>query len=63
MARSLTNENILPLFVGSIILSITCSNATEVAPGQLPVAVDYTQLRTMAPVTVYPIDWSLPSTL
>ena len=28
--------------------------------GQLPVAVDHSQLRTMALETVYPIDWPLP---
>ena len=40
-------------------LSISCSNATEVAHGQLPVAVHHFQLRTMASETVDPIDWPL----
>ena len=44
-------------------LSTTSSNANEVAHGQLPVAVDHSQLRVMASETVDPIDWPLPLTL
>ena len=55
MARSSPVENLLPLFVGSII-NYTCSNATEVAQWTAPVAVDYRQQQTMASVTVVQID-------
>ena len=40
-------------------LSTTCSNVTEVVHGELPVAVDLNQIRTMASKTGDPIDWVL----
>ena len=45
-------ENLLPQNVESII-----NNATEVSNGELPVAVDHRQLRTMALETVDSINW------
>ena len=56
MARSLTVENILPQNVGSI--TNHCSNLLKQQNGELQVAVDHNQLRTMASETVDPIDWS-----
>ena len=56
MARSLTVENILPQNVGSIINYLQYS--TEVA--QWEIAVDHSQLRTMASETADPIDWLNP---
>ena len=44
-------------------LSTTCSTATEVDPLRAPVAVEYSQKRTMASETVDPIDWPLHPTL
>ena len=61
MTRSSTVENLSPRFVGQ--LSTTCSNATEVSQWAVPLAVDDSQLRTMASATVDQIDWPLPSTL
>ena len=31
--------------------------------GELPVVVDHSQLRTISPKTVDPIDWPLPTTI
>ena len=56
MARSLPVENLLPQNVGSIIN--TCSNVLKQHNGELLVAVNHNQLRTMASETVDPIDWS-----
>ena len=64
MARSLPVENLQPQNVGSIIiLSTTCSNATEAAYGEITIAVDHSQLLAMASETVDSIDWTLPPTL
>ena len=41
-------------------LSATCSNLPKQPNGELLVAVDHSQLRTMASETVDPIDWSHP---
>ena len=41
-------------------LSATCSNLLKQPKGELRAAVDHNQLRTMAPETVDPIDWSYP---
>ena len=41
-------------------LSTTCSNLLKYPNGELLVAVDHNQLRTMASETVYLIDWSHP---
>ena len=41
-------------------LSTACSNATEVAQGLLPVAVDHSQIRTMASERIDSIDLPLP---
>ena len=58
MARSLPVENLLPQKVGQ--LSTTFSNALKQPTGELIVAVNHNQLRTMASETVDPIDWSHP---
>ena len=58
MARSLPVENLLPQNVGS--LSTTCSNVLKQPNGELLVAVNHNQLRTMESETVDPIDWSHP---
>ena len=58
MARSLPMENLLPQNVGSIINYLTtCSNVLKQPNGELLVAVNHNQLRTMASETVDPIDW------
>ena len=44
-------------------LSTTCSNLLMQPNGELIVAVDHSQLRTMASNMVDPIDWSQPPTL
>ena len=41
-------------------LSTTCSNVLKQPTGELLVAVNHNQLRTMASETVDPIDWSQP---
>ena len=41
-------------------LSTTCSNLLKQPNGELLVAVDHNQLRTMASETVDPIDWQHP---
>ena len=41
-------------------LSTTCSNELKQPNGELQVAVNHNQLRTMASETVHPIDWSHP---
>ena len=41
-------------------LSTTCSNVLKQPNGELLVAVNHNQLRTMASETVDPIDWSHP---
>ena len=41
-------------------LSTTCSNVLKQPNGELQVAVNHNQLRTMASKTVDPIDWSHP---
>ena len=41
-------------------LSTTCSNVLKQPNGELLVAVNHNQLRTMASETVGPIDWSHP---
>ena len=41
-------------------LSTTCSNVLKQPNGELLVAVNHKQLRTMASETVDPIDWSHP---
>ena len=41
-------------------LSTTCSNVLKQPNGELLVAVNHNQLRTMASETVDPIDWSQP---
>ena len=51
-------ENLLPQNVGSIIT--TCSNVLKQPNGELLVAVNHNQLRTMASETADPIDWSHP---
>ena len=62
MARSTPAENLLyHCSYGQ--LPITCSEDTEVPNGQLPVAVDHSQLRTMASETVNSINSPLPPTL
>ena len=58
MARSLPVQNLLPQNVGQ--LSTTCSNVLKQPNGELLVAVNHNQLRTMASETVDPIDWSYP---
>ena len=58
MARSLPMENLLLQNVGQ--LSTTCSNELKQPTGELLVAVNHNQLRTMASETVDPIDWSHP---
>ena len=58
MAKSLPVENLLPQKWGQ--LSTTFSNALKQPTGELLVAVNHNQLRTMAPETVDPIDWSHP---
>ena len=55
MAKSLPVENLLQQNV-----STACSNFTEVAHGELLVAVNHNQLRTMTSEMVDPIDWSHP---
>ena len=60
MARSLQVGNLLQLNVGSIISTIACRNLLKQTNGELLVAVDHNQLRTMASETVYLIDWSYP---
>ena len=54
-ARSLPVENLLPQNDGQ--LSTTCSNLLKYPNGELLVAVDHNQLRTMASEMVDPIDW------
>ena len=58
MARSLPVENLLPQNVGQ--LSTTCRNVLKRPNGELLVAGNHNQLRTMASETVDPIDWSHP---
>ena len=58
MARSLPVENLLPQKVGQ--LSTTCSNALKQPTGELLVAVNHNQLRTMASESIDPINWSHP---
>ena len=58
MARSLPVENLLPQKCGQ--LSTTFSDALKQPTGELLVAVNHKQLRTMASETVDPIDWSHP---
>ena len=58
MARSLPVENLLPQNV--VQLSTTCSNVLKQPNGELLVAVNHHQLRTMASERVDPIDWSPP---
>ena len=58
MARSLPVENLLPQNVGQ--LSTTFSNVLKQPNGELLVAVNHNQLRTMASETVDPIGWSHP---
>ena len=41
-------------------LSTTCSNVLKQPNGELLIAVNHNQLRTMASETVDPIDWSHP---
>ena len=41
-------------------VSTTCSNVLKQPNGELQVAVNHNQLRTMASETVDPIDWSHP---
>ena len=59
MARSLPVENLLPQNVGSII-NYTYSNVLKQPNGELPVAVNYNQRRTVASEMVDTIDWSHP---
>ena len=54
-------ENLLPQNVGSIINYF--QYALKQPTGELLVAVNHNQLRTMASETVDPIDWSHPPTL
>ena len=58
MARSLPVENLLPQKWGR--LSTTCSNVLKQPTGELLVAVNHNQLRTMASETVDQSDWSHP---
>ena len=58
MARSLPVENLLPQNVGSIINYL--QQCSEQPNGELLVAVNHNQLRTMASETVDPIDWLHP---
>ena len=44
-------------------LSTTCSNLRKKPNGDLLVAIDHNQLRTMASETLDPIEWSQPPTL
>ena len=61
MASILSYENLLLLFVGSIINYF--GDVTEAQPNkQIPVSVDLCQLQTMALTTVHPIHWPLPQT-
>ena len=57
ISRSFVVKNQLPQNVGSIIMQLKCPN------GELSVAVDHNQLRTMGSETVDPIDWPLLPTL
>ena len=59
MASSLSVENLLRQNVGSII-NYTCSNVLKQPNGEFLVAVNDKKLRTMAPETLDPIDWSHP---
>ena len=67
MARSLPVENLLPQNVGSIInylmLLMGSNPRGSTLNRELPVAVNDSQLRTMASETVDPIDWPLALTL
>ena len=56
MARRIPVENLLPQMCGQ--LSTTCSNVLKQPNGELIVAVNHNQVRTMASETVDPIDWS-----
>ena len=56
MAKSLPVENLLYHRMWSQ-LSTTCSNVLKQPNGELPVAVNHNQLRTMASEMVDPIDW------
>ena len=58
MAKSLPVEKLLPQNVGSIINYL--QQLPKYPNGELLVAVNHNQLRTMASETVDPIDWSLP---
>ena len=58
MARSLPVENLLGQNVGSIINYLQWW--LKLPNGELLVAVNHNQLRTMASETVNPIDWSHP---
>ena len=59
MARSLQVENRLPQNMGSIINYLQY-NVLKHPNGELLVAVNHNQLRTMASETVDPIEWSHP---
>ena len=56
ISSSLPVENLLPQNMGSIVNY--CSNVLKQPNGELLVAVNHNQLRTMASETVDPIDWS-----
>ena len=58
MAKSLPVENLLPQNVGSIINQL--QQLQKQPNGELQVAVNHNQLRTMASETVDPINWSNP---
>ena len=58
MARSLPVEMHYHRMCGQ--LSTTCSNPLKQPNGDLLIAIDHNQLRTMASETVDPIDWSHP---
>ena len=58
MARNLPVENLLPQNVESI--ANYFSNVLKQPNGELLVAVNLYQLRTMASETVDPVDWSHP---
>ena len=55
-------ENLLPQNVESVINYIHAVMLLKKPNGELPVAVDRSQLRTLASEKVDPIDWQLPST-
>ena len=63
MAKSLPEENLLPLFIGPIISYLILVMLLNKLNVKLLVSVDHCQQRTMASETIDLIDWPMPLTL